>query len=238
MKIKNIRKKLKLWLRIIPFLFPIISIALIGLATYCYFFWTKADGLLINLIAGLICILITPYLVTSLLFIKKGGEWKSIELILHSRSENFTIWFFRNVAESIKINLIEHFGPIDYLTKNLNIKEIKKLLDNNLKTTINKFKPVDLEIFINTLSKEKQNISDITSYMEKRPYFLHIVQLYEIEWILENITSKYLFYKITKQFKDDKTIIESNVAYTTNLISETNKILEILIQLHDDNKIE
>ncbi|MEW5842854.1 MAG: hypothetical protein AB1775_06295 [Bacteroidota bacterium] len=238
MNIKNIRKKHKQLFPIIPFQFPIIFISLIGFVTFCYFFLTKADGLFINLIAGLICILITPYLVTYPLFKERAEEWKLIKLILNSRSENFTIWFYRNVAESIKINLIEHFGPIDYLTKNLNIKEIKKLLDNNLKTTVNQFSPGDLEIFINTLSKEKQNISGITSYMEKRPYFLHIVQLYEIEWILENITSKYLFYKITKQFKDDKTIIESNVDYTTNLISETNKILEILIKLNDDNKIE
>ena len=234
--IKYIKKKHKELFNYIPLKLPLILIGIILLSLAVYFFCNKADGFLINLVTELIGIIVTTYLVSYLLFKEERKQWSVVEKIIESKFDGFILSLYHSLAKSINVNLFEEFGTIEYMTKQLEVSELKKIIDARIEKAIKNFTGSELDMLISHIKTEKEQLKEIIQYMEKRPVFIHNIGLFEIENKLEQIINTNFFYKIVRQIKSYIKIIDSNKDYTENFINEIKYILEKLFEIRNNIK--
>lgn len=234
--INHIKEKHKKYFYPIPLKLPTIIISLIILAFISYLVIGPAEGFFINLITELFGILVTIYIVSYLLLNEEKKQWDSIESIINNKLKVFIFGFYYTILNEIDINPYEQTEEEYDYNKTIESSGLKSLIDKKLADSMIYFTGKRLDNFVRSFTKEKEELSKIILYMEKRPLFLHKILIYEVEYKMESLITGYQFKRILSQFNDQTIFMKTKPEFIKKFIFDVEDIVNKVETINDSLK--
>lgn len=185
------QNKIVFWL---SFILPIISALLLIIKLNCN---VEDGGLLINIATEMFGIFITVTIVNYIIYKNEMDKWGDVEKIITRKLKTLTYNFHIRISEKIKVSLMDEFNPYKSLAGRIDITRLKKALDEKLEDSINKLTGKETDNLIQIIREEKNYLTQIIDYVERKSSLLQQTVLYDIDEKFNNILEKHLLIKLT-----------------------------------------